>query len=154
MIDTLCYMSDHIRKGTSDCCLTREILVLYIYCIMYHVWKLAHKLFLVDYTLLSGFLSTWAVFILCKDLNLAGESTWVEDYHRHVFLSSIVGASFLSIMVCSRFSAPWLDTTLLVRKRFTRSGPGEVIKASAILCGRKAVWKLDCWESSGWENTF
>lgn len=70
------------------------------------------------------------------------------------FFSSIVEASYLSIMVCSHFSAPWLETTLLVRKRLTRSGPGEVIKASAILCGRRAVWKQDRWESSGWQNKF
>lgn len=86
---------------------------------------------------------------------MAGEISWVEDYYKHR-LPSIVGASFLlhHIVFLLGFSAPWLETTLLVRMCFTCAGPAEVIKASAAKCRRERVWKLDHLESSCWCKQF
>lgn len=108
------------------------------------VWNLVHTLFSVDYTFLSGLLSTCTVFF-CNDLTVI----WLEDYYRHRFFF-IVGASFLCIMFCScwHFIALWLETTLLVRMCFTCAAPAEIIKASAVLLGRGTVWNQNHLESS------
>ena len=63
---------------------------------------------------------------------MAGEISWVGGYYKHQLLS-IVGASFSlhHVVFLLGFSAPSLETTLLVRMCFTCAGPAEVIKASA-----------------------
>ena len=75
---------------------------------------------------------------LCNDLTMAGEISWVEDYYKHR-LPSIAGASFPlhHVVFLLGFSAPWLETTLLVRMCFTCAGPAEVIKASAASRGSR-----------------
>lgn len=65
---------------------------------------------------------------------MAGEISWVEDYYKNR-LPFIAGAGFPlhHVVVRLGFSAPWLETTLLVRMCLTCAGPAEVIKASCSL---------------------
>lgn len=78
-----------------------------------------------------------------------------EDYYKHR-LPSIAGTGFPlnHVVFLLGFSTPCLETTLLVRMCFTCAGPAEVIKASAALCRKGRVWKLDQWESACWCKQF
>ncbi len=79
--------------------------------------------------------SPLALCFFCNDLTAAGEISWVEDYIISIGYPLLWAPVFPSIMLfsCWCFSAPWLETTLLVRMCFTCAGPAEVIKGSAAL---------------------